>query len=273
MKSAGGRLHEPRRGLEVARLAALTHRFILNADDLGLRPGVNRSVRALLEAGALSSATILTDRDAHAFADAAAMARAMQVPGGPGFGLHLDLEDFFGFDASGHFGATETDAVGNYRGRLAVRRRAAAHAMARQLDTLLDAGVRITHVDGHHNCHLFPEVLETLGPLMAERGVRALRFLPGFYCWRSTLQAARDVLRDCGLAAPGAFRDLGAQPRPAAFLRSPGPLVLEAMCHTEDPAGGEHWRAAQHEFLMSNAALIRTVEPVSFDILFQGDNA
>lgn len=105
-------------------MAALTYRLILNADDFGLRAGVNRSVRALLQAGVLGSATIMTKRNAAAFGEAAAMARTMQTPGGPGFGLHLDLEEFFEFDASGRPGSCETDAAGNYRGLLAMRRQA-----------------------------------------------------------------------------------------------------------------------------------------------------
>src|SRR6478609_7503566 len=63
-------------------------RLILNADDFGLTRGVNRAVRELAAAGALTSATLMASGPA--FDDAIAVARAHPQLG---IGCHIVLVD------------------------------------------------------------------------------------------------------------------------------------------------------------------------------------
>src|SRR3984957_10042306 len=63
-------------------------RLILNADDFGLTPGVNRAIAELHQAGALTSATLMATGPA--FDDAVAIAHAHPSLG---VGLHIVLTD------------------------------------------------------------------------------------------------------------------------------------------------------------------------------------
>jgi len=62
--------------------------LILNADDFGLTPGVNRSVVELQEAGALTSATLMATGDGFKAAAEGAAAHP-----GLGVGCHVVLVD------------------------------------------------------------------------------------------------------------------------------------------------------------------------------------
>src|SRR5947208_962069 len=63
-------------------------RLILNADDFGLTPGINRAVAELHAAGALTSATLMANGPA--FDDAVAIAHANPTLG---VGCHIVLTD------------------------------------------------------------------------------------------------------------------------------------------------------------------------------------
>ncbi len=63
-------------------------RLILNADDFGLTPGINRAIAELHSAGALTSATLMANGPA--FDDAIRIARAQPTLG---IGCHIVLTD------------------------------------------------------------------------------------------------------------------------------------------------------------------------------------
>src|SRR5271154_4644382 len=63
-------------------------RLIINADDFGLTPGINRAIAELHQAGALTSTTLMATGPA--FDDAVVMARANPTLG---VGCHIVLTD------------------------------------------------------------------------------------------------------------------------------------------------------------------------------------
>src|SRR5580698_5931377 len=63
-------------------------RLIINADDFGLTPGINRAIGELHAAGALTSATLMANGPA--FDDAVAVAQACSALG---VGCHVVLTD------------------------------------------------------------------------------------------------------------------------------------------------------------------------------------
>lgn len=193
--------------------------LIINADDFGLTPGVNRSVVELHLAGALSSATLMAT--GRFFDDAVALARAtptlevgchvVLVDGAPALPaakirtLCPDgefLRPTLGrFAADLHLGGIRAEEI-------------EAEATA-QIRRLQEAGLRVSHVDTHKHTHLFPRVLRPLLRAAQACGVPAIRnpFEPG---WAVSATAGASALRRLQIAALGTRR--------RAFLR----LVREA---------------------------------------------
>ena len=152
-------------------------RLILNADDFGLAPGVNRSILELGVAGALTSATIMATSP-HA-PQAAAAAGASPL----GFGCHIVLVDgepalppsqIPALAPSGAFrptlGAFIRDLL---RGKIP-ESEIEAEAVA-QIRRAQSMGIRVTHLDTHKHTHMFSGVLRPLLCAALLCGVRAIR--------------------------------------------------------------------------------------------------
>lgn len=154
-------------------------RLILNADDFGLTPGVNRSVLELNRAGALTSATLM----ANASYTAAAAAGA---PGYPlfGVGCHVVLVDgapLLPRDKipslalrSGEFRPSLGTFVRDLM-RGGIPEAEIEFEAVAQIRSIQAAGVRVTHLDTHKHTHMFPRVLRPLLRAALECGVRAIR--------------------------------------------------------------------------------------------------
>ena len=158
-------------------------RLIVNADDFGLAPGVNRAVVELNRAGALSSATLMATGSA--FAPAVHLAFAQTTLG---VGCHIVL-----VDGSPALPAREAStlidprrpgqpffrpALGGFlrdllRGRIsAAQIQAEAEAQIRRVQS---SGLRVSHLDSHKHTHVFPGVLEPLLRAAQRCGVPGLR--------------------------------------------------------------------------------------------------
>jgi chitin disaccharide deacetylase len=153
--------------------------LIVNADDFGLTPGVNRSIAELHRARALSSATLMAT--GAFFDDAVALARA-----NPGLevGCHVLLVD--GIPAlppeqiptlcpdGKSFRPTLTAFV---RDLFSFRIRASeitAEACG-QIRRLQRAGLDVSHIDTHKHTHLFSGILRPLLDAALACGVPAIR--------------------------------------------------------------------------------------------------
>jgi predicted glycoside hydrolase/deacetylase ChbG (UPF0249 family) len=152
---------------------------IVNADDFGLTPGVNRSIAELHQGHALSSATLMAT--GAFFDDAVATVRAnpsLEV------GCHVLLVD--GTPAlppsqiptlcpnGQSFRPTLTAFV---RDLLTFRIRATeviAEATS-QIRRLQRAGLHVSHIDTHKHTHLFPGILRPLLSAARACGVPAIR--------------------------------------------------------------------------------------------------
>jgi predicted glycoside hydrolase/deacetylase ChbG (UPF0249 family) len=210
-------------------------RIIINADDFGLGPGVNRGVLAAHEAGALRSTTLLAS--GAAFGEAAAMAKAhpelgvgchLALTGMPALCPPAEIPSLVGPD--GGLWPTLGAFLGRWTGGR-IRRMDVQRELAAQIERVLAAGIRPTHVDGHKHVLALPGVLDivlelcrryhipamrapfngdplTLG--LAPRGRRASllrQWLAGqvLTLWRRPWRAR---LRRAGLRAPDSFRGL-----------------------------------------------------------------
>jgi hopanoid biosynthesis associated protein HpnK len=155
-------------------------RLIVNADDFGLTPGVNRAIVELHEAGVLTSATLMAK--AGATSEAIAMARATPTLG---VGCHVVLVDGDPVLPPAEVTSLIDQKTGRFPVSLGVfltrlftgRIRPAeieAEAAA-QIARLQDAGLRLTHIDTHKHTHMFPPVLRPVLRAARAAGIGAVR--------------------------------------------------------------------------------------------------
>jgi len=134
-------------------------RLILNADDFGLTPSINRAIGELRAAGAITSATLMAAGPA--FDDAVAVAHAHPSLG---VGCHIVLVDglpvsppntipsLIGPDGKSFRPTLRSFLADLIRGRI-LAEDIAREALA-QIEKLQRAGIRITHIDTHKHTHL-----------------------------------------------------------------------------------------------------------------------
>ena len=155
-------------------------RIIINADDFGLTPGVNRAIAELHQARALTSTTLMATGPA--FDDAVAVAHANPTLG---VGCHFVLTDGIPVSDSkdiptllGPDGKTFRPSLIDFIQALLrskinedeIQREALA-----QIQKLQRAGINVTHVDTHKHTHLFPAVLRPLLRVAEQCSVHAIR--------------------------------------------------------------------------------------------------
>jgi len=136
--------------------------LIVNADDLGLTPGVNRGILRGFQDGIVTSASLLVTGSA--FEEAVALARQNPTLD---IGLHLTLVEeraVLGHkvlptlvDETGRFPRTSGEFFRRaFLGRInwdEVKREIAA-----QIARFQKTGLRLSHIDSHQHLHMFPPV-------------------------------------------------------------------------------------------------------------------
>lgn len=164
--------------------------LIVNADDFGLTPGVNRAIVELVRAGCLTSATLMAA--APATDQAISLARQL-VLDSPAFGVgcHVVLVDgVSSLDAAsqcrfpwitqrgGHLPATPVQllrtlfAPGVGRGPREDFLETEAFA---QITRLQQSGLTLTHIDTHKHLHQFPAILAPVLRAARRAGVTRIR--------------------------------------------------------------------------------------------------
>ncbi|HUJ39143.1 MAG TPA: ChbG/HpnK family deacetylase [Candidatus Acidoferrales bacterium] len=153
--------------------------LIVNADDFGMAPGVNRAILDAHRTGIVTSTSLLAN--SLAFDDAVAAARATPSLA---VGVHLNLTEgrpisrpaLLGtlLNSSGEFlGSAEALFLRLVTGRVpldAVERE--YHA---QIQRVFAAGLRPTHLDGHQHVHMWPPIFSLTARLAAEYGLAGVR--------------------------------------------------------------------------------------------------
>jgi len=155
-------------------------RLIVNADDFGMAPGVNRAILELHAAEVLTSATLMAR--AAATEEAVQMALAMPTLG---VGCHVVLVNGTPVSDTQRVsslvdGATSAfhETIGAFLKRLYTARirpsQIEAEASA-QIALLQGYGLRLTHIDTHKHLHMFPGVLGPVLRAARAAGIRAIR--------------------------------------------------------------------------------------------------
>jgi predicted glycoside hydrolase/deacetylase ChbG (UPF0249 family) len=167
-------------------------RLIVNADDFGLTPGVNRAIVETHQRGIVTSATMMAG--ARAFDDAAEQARSLASGATPfGIGCHIVLVDGVPLSTPAHIMSLMEAGDGIARFRESLSSFAIAASRGRinpdeleteataQIRTIQQAGLTPSHFDTHKHTHIFPAILRPLLRAANACGIPAVRnpFGPG----------------------------------------------------------------------------------------------
>lgn len=149
--------------------------LIVNADDLGTSQSINDEIFALMQAGLVTSATVITN--APAFEDAAARIRNFPHCS---FGVHLNLSVFPPLRST-----PGLKSVLNENGELSKKlfhapitadlRQSLLRELTSQVERALDAGIPVSHFDSHQHVHTIPKLFPVLKSLQRRFGVRKVR--------------------------------------------------------------------------------------------------
>jgi hopanoid biosynthesis associated protein HpnK len=154
-------------------------RLIVNADDFGMTPGVNRAIVHAHRNGIVTSTSLLAN--GLAFDDAVAAARENPSLG---VGVHLNLTEgvpvgdprkLAGLvNPAGEFAAGPAALVKRMLTRQ-IPADAIEHEFRAQIERVLASGIEPTHLDGHQHVHMWPPVFQLTARLAAEYGLAGVR--------------------------------------------------------------------------------------------------
>jgi hypothetical protein len=157
-------------------------KLITNADDLGLSQKVNEAIFGLMSESLVTSATMLANGER--VEDAAS--RLKEFPQ-CSFGAHLNLTEFR--PVGGGKGLSPLlDSSGQFNGRvrqigaaLFLLQRPIFEEWCAQIELLKNAGVPISHIDGHHHVHTIPTLFPVLKAVQRRYGIRRVRISLNVY--------------------------------------------------------------------------------------------
>ena len=155
-------------------------RLIVNADDFGLTPGVNRAIAELHAAGAVTSTTLMAR--ASATAEAIEIARSTPTLG---VGCHIVLVDGAPVLPPDRIPSLVDARTGRFRPTLSafLPRLLTGHIdpseieaeATAQIALLQNHGLALTHVDTHKHAHVFPSVLRAVLRAARVSGIDKIR--------------------------------------------------------------------------------------------------
>ena len=246
--------------------------IVIHADDFGETTSITDGIRRAIEAGALTSTSIMANMPATAYA----LRNVRPLSGQASFGVHLNLCEGRPLTpattlkgASGEFHPKRMLIRRALSGRLALPE--LEQEIAAQIALIRDAGVSISHVDGHKHLHQLPIISTAVANVLPRFRIGRVRvtrlqsvaalgksgtLLRELAAWR----AAR-IFRKAGLHSPVRTVDLGEILRKGFGRHGPGSLVdsrgaVELCCHPalDEPIAAKpssHRRSQELDYLLS----------------------
>jgi hopanoid biosynthesis associated protein HpnK len=204
-------------------------RLIVNADDFGLTSGVNRAIIEAHTRGIVTSATLMANMPA--FDEAVLSAKAHPTLG---VGLHFNITQGRPVAApeqvrsllneDGEFLGTSAALLRRLLGS-AVDSYEIIREFRAQAEKVLDAGLRLTHVDSHKHAHALPPVFAALNSALGRYSIHAVRLPREHVRWLCAFRSPKlfkQSLTAVGLrlfcsAYPRLMKETGAQTTEAFF--------------------------------------------------------
>jgi predicted glycoside hydrolase/deacetylase ChbG (UPF0249 family) len=245
---------------------------IVHADDFGETVDITEGICVAIEAGVVTSTSVMANMPG----TAEALRRAPRLAQQASFGVHLNLCEGWPLtrgatlaDADGRFLRKRALAMRALTGKLSLRELEAE--VSAQVGLLRDAGLRISHLDGHKHLHQLPIVCTAVANVLPRFGIERVRItrLGGWLRARGAMTLAREiaarhaarVFARARLRSPVRTVDLrdligGDALAQAAGRAAGGPEPLEVCCHPGTAAAdagkpGSHRRGDELDYLLS----------------------
>lgn len=214
-------------------------KLIVNGDDFGLTDGVNRAIILAHKKGILTSATLMAA--GLAWREAVELAKATPTLA---VGVHLTLTALGPVLPASQVPSL-TDGEGRFRRKLLkvpwLDRDEVESEWRAQIQRLVEAGLRPTHLDSHHHVHLLPPLMTIACRLAEEYGIRGVRAIsPGSFkmmrapLWQQMLAKAswqRAALYPHGTPATVTAIEAIGKDLFAKYLQKLGPGIHELYTH------------------------------------------
>jgi predicted glycoside hydrolase/deacetylase ChbG (UPF0249 family) len=245
---------------------------IVHADDFGESEQITLGICAAIEAGVVTSSSIMANMPATDFG----VERARALSDRASFGVHITLCEGRPLTR----GRSLSDAAGNFCSKRQLFLRSISGGLRpaeveaevdAQVARLAAGGVRISHLDGHKHLHQLPVVCSAVARVARRHGIQRVRLaaMRAAAAYRSPSSAVRELLafhagrvfREGGLRFPHRLVDLkfcmANAAYPEAWIKlARGHGILEVFCHpgtelADQEKPGSCQRSAELEFLMS----------------------
>jgi predicted glycoside hydrolase/deacetylase ChbG (UPF0249 family) len=245
---------------------------IVHADDFGETPAITAGICRAITAGVVTSTSVMVNMPG----TTDALPRVRQLAQQASFGVHLNLCEGLPLTQ----GSTLTDGDGRFLRKRALAARALAGRLAlpeleaeitAQIALLRDAGVRISHLDGHKHLHQLPIVCAAVANVLPRFGIQRVRITRLGSWWRVrgpsmlareiAARRAAKVFARARLRSPAHTVDLrellaGGELAALAGARPAGAAPIELCCHPGTAAAdadkpGSHLRGGELEYLLS----------------------
>ncbi len=220
--------------------------LIINADDLGISPEVNRGIFIAREKGVVTDSSLLIN----GFYAQQAIEMIKKTPSFQ-VGLHVDLDPLLGWESPGIERLPRRKLLEMMNEADFIKQ--LKQEIDKQVTAFLDEELIPSHIDTHHHVHGFPRIFELLVDAMDRHGIKAIRFNKKgyFLLGREDIpitpahtQWMEDVLRKTKILHPHHLID----PIVPFSLKEIPAGVSELMVHPS--MGGDQWRLRDFEMLM-----------------------
>ena len=219
--------------------------LIINADDLGISPEVNRGIFMAYEKGGITDSSFLIKGPyVHQALEMIKKEPSFQV------GIHIDLDPLLGWESPGIERLPRQKLLEMMNEPDFIKK--IKQEIDTQMTAFLDAGLIPSHIDTHHHVHGFTPIFESLVEAMSRHNIRAIRFSKKGYSLlgreeisitAAHAQWMEDALREKKIIHPDHLID----PLFPFSLKEIPQGVSELMVHPS--MGGDQWRQRDFEML------------------------
>ncbi len=220
--------------------------LIINADDLGISPEVNRGIVVAYERGVVTDSSLLI-RGPY-------VRQAVEmIKQEPSFqvGIHIDLDPLLGWESPGIERLPRQKLLAMMTEPEFIKK--IKQEIDKQITAFLEEGLIPSHIDTHHHVHGFAPIFESLVEAMSRHNIKAIRFSKKGYSLlgrenilitSEQAQWMEDALHKREIRHPHHLID----PLIPFSLKEIPQGVSELMVHPS--MGGDQWRQRDFEMLM-----------------------
>jgi len=144
-------------------------KIIINADDFGLSPKVNKAIYESAKSGYISSATIMAV--VPSLDEAVEMSSELKEIS---FGVHLTFDDNLPSLTGRPLFFNQNDIV-NIKGLNLSKIGIISDEFSKQIEKLLSMDINISHIDTHHHIHRYPLIMIAVAKVARKYGITKIR--------------------------------------------------------------------------------------------------